>query len=74
MCIRDRFKDDKLTAKAFDRTFNLDHWHYDTFAATDPTHSMSRMLITFEQNAEGKVSGVKFAESDNDVQRFRKVK
>ncbi|CAN5614364.1 serine hydrolase [soil metagenome] len=69
-----KFKDDKLSVKAFDRTFQLDHWHYDTFAATDPTHSMSRMLVTFEQNAEGKVSGLKFVEDEDVIERFKKAK
>jgi hypothetical protein len=38
-------------------TFNLAHWSYDTFEASDTRASEERFLLTFRRGADGRISG-----------------
>jgi hypothetical protein len=57
-------KDGKLSATFHGWTFDLEHWHHDTFRATDRAKRMPKFLVTFSVGGDGKVAGLKAAASD----------
>jgi CubicO group peptidase (beta-lactamase class C family) len=57
-------KDGRLSATFHGWTFDLEHWHHDTFRATDREKRMPRFLFTFSVGDDGKVAGLKAAASD----------
>jgi hypothetical protein len=48
--------DGKLTAAFNGLTFDLEHWHYDTFRGTDRKGVLPRSLITFPLGPDGAVA------------------
>jgi CubicO group peptidase (beta-lactamase class C family) len=51
---------EKLTAAFNGWTFDLEHWHYDTFKAVDKKGVLPGLLLNFPIGADGKVSEVRF--------------
>lgn len=64
--------DGKMTMQFNSLGFDCEHWHYDTFAATDRTGVLPKMLVTFDQTAEGTVGGVHFGSPAAGEYRFPK--
>jgi CubicO group peptidase (beta-lactamase class C family) len=54
------FADGKLSATFNTWTFDVDHWHYDTFRAKDRTGVLPPLLFTFVLGADGKVAEVRW--------------
>jgi CubicO group peptidase (beta-lactamase class C family) len=53
-------KDGKLSAAFHGWTFDLEHWHYDTFRASDRAKRLEpRFLVRFALGADGKPAGLK---------------
>jgi hypothetical protein len=57
-------EDGKLSATFHGWTFDLEHWHHDTFRATDREKRMPKFLFNFSVGDDGKVAGLKAAASD----------
>jgi hypothetical protein len=57
-------KHGRLSATFNAWTFDLEHWHYDTFRATDREKRINKFPVTFSVGDDGKVAGLKAAESD----------
>jgi CubicO group peptidase (beta-lactamase class C family) len=63
---------DKLTLSFNGITMDCDHWHLDTFAGKDRAGNLPRILFTFEQSADGRVSGVRFEPLAGEELRFKR--
>jgi hypothetical protein len=50
--------DSKLTAKFMGTTFDVQHWHYDTFRLYDVDKRFPKVLITFQQTNQGKIGSI----------------
>jgi CubicO group peptidase (beta-lactamase class C family) len=49
-------------------TFDLEHWHYDTFRGTSRDRAEGKRMVTFATDSKGRVSEVRLAEaSDTDL-------
>ena len=68
-------KDGKLSATFHGWTFDLEHWHYDTFRAADRDKRVPRFLVNFKLDAGGKVAGLNakpIADEDETLDMKRK--
>jgi CubicO group peptidase (beta-lactamase class C family) len=54
-------------------TFDLDHWHYDTFRGTERRGVLPRMLFTFALGSDGKVAEIGSKVFGDDIRLKRKV-
>src|SRR5262249_43370038 len=59
-------KDGKLIATFHAWTLDLEHWHYDTFRASDQAKRVGKFLVSFVIDTDGKVSGLKSTPSPGD--------
>jgi hypothetical protein len=57
-------RDGRLSATFHGWTFDLEHWHHDTFRATDRERRTPKFLVTFSVGDDGKVAGLKATASD----------
>jgi CubicO group peptidase (beta-lactamase class C family) len=66
------FKDDKLRTEFNGLTFDLEHWHYDTFRGTDVRGVIPRQLFTFVLDANGRVAELRFNGVGGDDLRLKR--
>ncbi|HEY2787242.1 MAG TPA: serine hydrolase [Fimbriiglobus sp.] len=65
-------KDDKLQIRFNGLTFDLGHWHYDTFVGTDVRGVIPRSLFTFVLGADGNVSELQYGGIGGDELRLKR--
>jgi hypothetical protein len=53
-------------------TFDLEHWHYDTFRGTDVRGVIPRQLFTFVLDANGRVAELRFNGVGGDDLRLKR--
>ena len=67
-------KDGKLTVAFNGLTYELEHWHYDTFRGADVRGVLPRMLFTFVLGPDGTVVELRQAGvSGDDLKLKRKT-
>lgn len=66
-------KNGKMTLTFNSFILDGEHWHYDTFAATERTGVLPKSLFTFDQSSEGGVAALRFSAAAGEL-RFKKVK
>jgi CubicO group peptidase (beta-lactamase class C family) len=66
-------KDGKLSAAFNGWTFDLEHWHHDTFRAADREKRVPKFLVTFTLGEDGNVAGLKSAPSDGEKVEMKRT-
>ena len=61
----------KLSLAFNGMTFDLEHWHYDTFRGTDRRGVLPRMLFTFVLGSDGKVAEIRSKVFGDDMRLKR---